>query len=164
MRGHQFYEKLYDEQGNDTRKRQLHIKKVTAGKPGLVIEIELNEDGVPMRLKQSTIETEEGPKTLGGAILAKMEHEKQTFMDAIERNFAIGVFFSASPPKRNYAPKSLVTAEKGKNRQARIDSYARIMSDLINENRIISEQYGSPRDDKWHLKVLSRTGPAVACV
>jgi hypothetical protein len=112
MRGHQFYEKLYDEQGNDTRKRQLHIKKVTAGKPGLVIEIELNEDGVPMRLKQSTIETEEGPKTLG-AILAKMEHEKQTFMDAIERNFAIGVFFSASPPKRNYAPQIACHRRKG---------------------------------------------------
>ena len=85
-------------------------------------------------------------------------------MDMIERNFAIGVFFSASPSKRNYAPKSLVNVEKGKNRLVRMDRYARIMGDLINEKRIVSEQYGSPRDDKWRLKVTSRTAPARSCV
>ena len=129
----------------------------------MVIDVELNEKGVPVRVDQLTIEAGEGPSSLH-AILAEMEREKQAFMDAVERNFAIGVFFSASPSKRNYAPKSLVNAEKGKNRLARMDGYARIMGDLINEKRIVSEQYGSPRDDKWRLKVTSRTAPAASCV
>ena len=29
MRGHQFYEKVYDDEGNDTRKRRLHINPVS---------------------------------------------------------------------------------------------------------------------------------------
>ena len=44
----------------------------------------------------------------------------------------------------------------------RIKANERIMNELLGEERIISEQYGSPSDNKWRLKVVSRTIPDVS--
>ena len=102
---------------------------------------------------------EEGATFDLSAVTAAVEQDKQKFMAVIERNSAIGVFLAPGRTKRNYAPKAIVADEGGKDRTTRIAAYKRIMDDLIAEKRIVSEQYGQPRDDKWRLRVVSRAAP-----
>lgn len=71
---------------------------------------------------------------------------------------------SPKSPK-GYASKALVDDEgggRGRDRPARIRAKEQIMNDLLNEGRIVSEQYGPPSADKWRLKVVSRTIPDVS--
>ena len=42
------------------------------------------------------------------------------------------------------------------------DDALETLSRLRDEGRIVSERYGSPFDDKWRLKVVSRTIPGVS--
>jgi hypothetical protein len=164
-RGRQFYEIVYDDDNNDTGERKFHVKKVTRGKAVPVIDIKLNEDGVPVL--KDTPKVDAGDVKGGlSAGLAKMEQDRQRFMDAIEKKYAIGVFLSASPKSpKGYAPKALVDDEggaRGRDRLARIKAKKQIMDDLLDEGRIASRQYGPRSKDAWRLEVVSRTIPGVS--
>jgi RecA-family ATPase len=161
-RGRQFYEIVYDDDNNDTGERRFHVKKVTRGKAVPVIDIKLNADGVPVLKDAPKVEAGEVAGSLN-AVLAKIERDKQEFMDAVEKKAAIGVFLSASPKSpKGYAPKALEEGGRGKDRVRRIKAKEQIMNDLLDERRIVSEQYGPPSADKWRLKVVSRTIPDVS--
>ena len=141
----------------DDGRRTLVGEKVQDGKPGLRLEFAFNEDGVLERVDRPGVEVAEGGLN---AVFAKMEQDKQAFMDAIERKFAMGVFLSASPASpKGYAPKAIVDEEGGRDRRARIRVKERIMADLFTEKRIASNQYGPKSKDKWRLEIVSRTVP-----
>ena len=58
MRGRQFYEIVYDDANNDTGERRFHVKKVTGGRAGTVVEVKLNENGVPVLKNAPAVEGE----------------------------------------------------------------------------------------------------------
>ena len=165
MRGGANLEILWDENDKtiDTGKRLLSPRKVTGGERTAKLDLVKGPGGV--LLVDVPGGGASGPINLSAG-LAKVEAEKQEFMDVIEAKAKIGVFLSASPKSpKGYGPK--VVGEggkggKGKDRLTRLRANERIMEALLDEGRIISEQYGAPSDGKWRLTVVSRSIPDVS--
>ena len=146
----------------DKSLRVLRVMKANYAETGGEIQIRWS-NGAFVRESEPSAPTVEGEPLDPSAVGAETEREKQDFMTAIERNFANGVFLQASPASpKGYAPKALVAAEGGKDRVARISTYKRIMDELLDEKRIVSEQYGSKSANKWRLRVVSRAVPDVS--
>jgi hypothetical protein len=166
MRMRLWLEIVYDDFGGATEDRLLHRMKVTGAKNDRVpIELTTGAGGVLVLKDAPKVDAGDVKGGLN-AVLAKIQRDKQEFMDAIEKKAAIGVFLSVSPKSpKGYASKALVDDEgggRGRDRPARIRAKEQIMNDLLNEGRIVSEQYGPPSADKWRLKVVSRTIPDVS--
>ena len=162
MRMRLWLEIVYDEFGHATDDRMLHRMKVTGARNDRVpIELTTGAGGVLVLKNMPRVEAG-GPLNLSAG-LAKVEEDKQEFMDEIESKSAIGVFLTASPNSpKGYAPRAMVNAEGGKDRLRRIRAKEQIMDALLAEGRIASKQYGPKSRDKWRLEIVSRTIPDVS--
>jgi KaiC/GvpD/RAD55 family RecA-like ATPase len=128
--------------GDATNERKLHRMKVTGARNDRVpIDLVVGEGGWLVLKDGPKVETEEGG---GLGVLGKIERDKQAFMEVIEKRFTRGVFLTASPASpKGYAPRAIANGEGGRERAARIKANERIMDDLLQEGRIVSERYGS---------------------